>query len=117
MTATLASGYRWSDNTTGTKTFSCSIGQKDIQVTKGNYNAAYDGSAHGITLTVTEPTSGTTIYYKEGTALTSSNYSTTGSTTKPTYTNVTSAKTIYWYVHTTNANYKDVSGSNTSSPN
>ena len=25
ITATLASGYRWSDNTTGTKTFSCSI--------------------------------------------------------------------------------------------
>ena len=46
--------------------------------------------------------------------MTSSNYSSTGSTTKPTYKDFTNgAKTIYWYVHTTNGNYNDISGSNT----
>jgi len=33
VTATLASGYRWSDNTTGTKTFSCSIGRSTPVIT------------------------------------------------------------------------------------
>ena len=30
VTATLSSGYRWSDNTTGTKTISCSIARKTV---------------------------------------------------------------------------------------
>ena len=36
ITATLTSGYRWSDNTTGTKTFSCSISKADPTVTIGS---------------------------------------------------------------------------------
>ena len=36
ITATLTSGYRWSDNTTGKKTFSCSISKADPNVTIGS---------------------------------------------------------------------------------
>ena len=82
-----------------------------MTVSSSNYSGTADGSSHTITLNVTKPTSGITIYYSTSTSLTSSNY-TSGSTTKPTRTEA-GTTTVYWYVHSTNGNYTDKSGSNT----
>lgn len=44
ITATLASGYRWSDNTTGTKTFKCSINKATPTITLSEESAWLSGS-------------------------------------------------------------------------
>ena len=98
-------------NYTGSKSTTFEIAPTLVKVTASDYNKVYDGSNHGISLTVTEPTSGCTVYYKEGTtALTKDNY-TTGSTTKIEKKDA-GTYTIQWYVHTTDNNYSDRSGSN-----
>ena len=51
ITAKLASGYRWSDNTTGAKTFSCSINKATPTIT---LSAASGSVVKGKTLTFTE---------------------------------------------------------------
>ena len=51
ITATLASGYRWSDNTTGTKTFKCSISKATPTITLSAPNGSV---VKGKTLTFTE---------------------------------------------------------------
>ena len=43
ITASLTSGYRWSDNTTGNKTFSCSIARQGINEPNCN-SASYNGN-------------------------------------------------------------------------
>lgn len=96
-------------NYTGTVEKTFTINKKPIQYESGSYRDKYDGKSHTIKLTVTEPTSGYTIYYST-TQLTSSNY-TTGKTTKETSEN-SGIKTVYWYIHSENGNYEDVSGSN-----
>ena len=100
------SNYKLTGNT---KSFT--INKKAIQKTSGNYSGDYDGQSHTITLVVNEPKSGCTIYYSTSTQLTSSNYS-SGSTSKPSRSS-SGSTTVYWYIHTTNTNYSDVSGSNT----
>ncbi len=45
VTASLSGFSRWSDGTTGNKTFNCSIGQKSVTVTSNSDSKAYDGTA------------------------------------------------------------------------
>ena len=45
VTASLSGFSRWSDGTTGNKTFTCSIGQKSVTVTASSGSKTYDGSA------------------------------------------------------------------------
>ena len=99
-------------NYTGTKSKSFSIAGLVVKATASNYTGIYDGNNHGINVTVTDPTSEYTIYYKEGNEeLTETNF-TTGSTTSPEKKDA-GTYTIQWYVHSSNSNYSDVSGSNT----
>ena len=88
------------------------INKKAIQKTSGDYIGDYDGNSHTITLVVNEPRNGCNIYYSTSSTLTSSNYSTSGTTSKPSRSSA-GTTTVYWYIHSTNGNYSDVSGSNT----
>ena len=45
VTASLSGFFRWSDGTTGNKTFTCSIGKKAVTVTASSGSKTYDGSA------------------------------------------------------------------------
>ena len=45
VTASLSGFSRWSDGTTGNKTFTCSIGKKAVTVTASSGSKTYDGSA------------------------------------------------------------------------
>ena len=96
--------------TNATKEFT--INKKAIQKTSGDYIGDYDGNSHTITLVVNEPRNGCNIYYSTSSTLTSSNYSTSGTTSKPSRSSA-GTTTVYWYIHSTNGNYSDVSGSNT----
>ena len=82
---------------------SFTISNGTISYTATGYSAAYDGSAHGISVTVTAPSSGATVKY--GTA--SGTYDLTAS---PTRTNV-GTTTVYYQI--TAANYTTVTGSQT----
>ena len=82
---------------------SFTISNGTISYTATGYSAAYDGSAHGISVTVTAPSSGATIKY--GTA--SGTYD---KDTSPTRTNV-GTTTVYYQI--TAANYTTVTGSQT----
>ena len=69
-------------NTDGTITVSYTFTATDkgrINYSSSDYSAAYDGQAHGITVTVTDPTDATITYSTDGT---------TYSTTNPIYTDV-----------------------------
>ena len=80
--------------------------RKDISCIAADYSDTYDGSAHGISLTVTAPASGYTIKYRtesEG------NYTLT---TAPTYTNATATPVTVYYQITADG-YRPVTGSNT----
>ena len=112
-TATIKVIAKDNSNYTGTKTTTFIIdAKKEIKVTSNNYTGNYDGQAHTFTLNVTEP-SGCKVYYKEGTTpLTASNYQNGTTETKPTRTNA-GTTTVQWYIHTTNATYNDLAGSNT----
>ena len=75
---------------------------KDMTVTSSGYEAGYDGSAHGITITVTDPEN-YTIYYES----TTDNYNLTEA---PTYTN-TGEYTVKFKI--VEAEYTDYYGSET----
>lgn len=84
----------------------------EIQYSSQDYNGVYDRNAHTIDgPNVTQPSSGTTIYYSDTKVLTSSNYQTDGSTTKPTRTNA-GTTTVFWYIKSTDSSYADKVGSN-----
>lgn len=77
----------------------------EVKATVNGYNDTYDGNAHGLTVTVTEPTSGATVMYgtEEGTY---------DLTECPTITNVAdSPKTIYYKI--TADGYKGITGNAT----
>lgn len=48
---------------TASNTATFIIGKADISVTAQNYEGVYDGKAHGITVNVTQPASGYTVFY------------------------------------------------------
>ena len=73
-----ASNYKL---TKTTRTFN--ITRNTVEATAVGYTGEYDEQEHTITVHVTKPTTGTTIYYSIGTILTESNYKTIGSTTNP----------------------------------
>ena len=60
ITATLSSGYKWSDDTTTDKTFNCSINKKNITIKADNKEMEYGSSAPTYTYTVTGAVSGDT---------------------------------------------------------
>ena len=84
-----------------TATCAVTVKQGTITVTANNYNAGYDGSAHGISVSVS-PSDATIAYSTDGT-----NYNLTSS---PTYTD---AGTHTVYYKASKAGYKTVSGSKT----
>lgn len=92
-----------------TDTFEITIINAQITVSEVDYNDVYDGNAHSGSVTPTTKNSiSATIYYCEGIALTSSNYNSKGTTTNPSFTDVTST-TVYYYI--TAANHDSKSGS------
>ena len=98
---TKINNYSFSTSVTTTGT----ITPATITVKAQKYQAQYDGDSHSVTVTATTVANQTaTIYYKAGTELTSSNYSTVGSTTNPTYKDVTAQTTIYYYIVASNHN-------------
>ena len=110
---TAGTKYIWAKDKAGNiQSKAITVNKAEMTLTSGNYTGPYDKNSHSITLNVTTPSSGTQAYYSTTTALTSSNYSSAGSTTKPTRTDV-GTTTVYWYVKSNNANYNDKSGSNT----
>ena len=99
VTITAASTSEWYAGTV-TKTFT--IAKAAISATATNRSYTYNGSSRTITVSVTRPTSGYTVWY--------STNNSTWSTTKPRYTNAGTYR-IYWKV--TAANYNDKTGSAT----
>lgn len=79
-----------------------SIAKADMTVNAADVTAVYDGEAHGITVTVTEPQSGATVLYGESAE-------TCTETTSPTYSY--GEHTVYFVVSADN--YNDYSGSAT----
>ena len=96
------------NNYTGTKSVTFTIKKANMEVSESNFSDIYDGTARSATVTVTTPSTGATIWYKEGTELTADNYDTVGSTTVPTRTNVGNSQIFYYVVA---ENYNDYSGS------
>ncbi len=82
-------------NYAATLTTTFRITNAAMQVDAFGYENVYDGASHSISVNVSRPASGATIYYSE-TQLTGSNFS-SGSTTNPKYTDVCT-KTIYYYI-------------------
>ena len=58
ITATLASGYRWSDNTDGTKKFSCSINKRTLTVKADAKSKIYGAGDPALTYTYSNEVSG-----------------------------------------------------------
>ena len=88
-------------NYEGTATKDFTIQKSPIVVSGQEYTGTYDGNAHGITVTVANPTSGVTVKY----GTTEGTYDLDAS---PTYTNV-GEYTVYYKVTATD--YSDVTGS------
>ncbi len=90
------------------------LSKADMTTSKSKYSGTYDGKSHTFTLKVTAPSGSDdyTIYYSKSTKLTSSNYSSSGTTTKPTRTNAGTTK-VYYYIKDNTGNYNDASGSAT----
>ena len=63
ITATLSSGYRWSDNATGTKTFTCSISKATPSVSITSKTVTYTGSAISANSASVSPNAGGSISY------------------------------------------------------
>ncbi|MCC8075959.1 MAG: MBG domain-containing protein [Clostridiales bacterium] len=105
-TATVTVSGKGNYTDSAKKTFT--INKAETTASATNYSGTYDGSAHTFKLTVSGPSS-YTVYYSTSTQLTSSNYSSSGSTTKPTRTNA-GGTTVYCYVKDNTGNYKNVSG-------
>ena len=97
VTASLSSGYVWSDYSTSDKSFNCSISKANLQAPNiTNYSGTYDGSAHQISLS---NSSGMTV-----------NYSTDGTSYSSTIPTRTNAGTTTIYVkYIGNNNYNDSS--------
>ena len=95
------------NNYTGTKSVTFTIKKANMEVRESNFSGPYDGTAQSATVTVTTPSAGAIIWYKEGTELTSTNY-TSGSPTMPTRTDVGNSQIFYYAVA---ENYNDYSGS------
>lgn len=91
-----------SNYNTFTGSATISITPADMSVTATGYSGSYDGSAHGITVTVTTPSSGATVMY----GTTEGTYDLTAS---PTFT--TGENTVYYRV--TAPNYSPFTGSAT----
>ena len=91
---------------TTTKTFTISKAPNPITVTAKTLK--YTGSAQSL---VTTANAQGTVYYSVGTALTSSNYSTAGSTTIPTRTAANESGYVVYYYCVGNGNYNAKSGS------
>ena len=90
-------------NYTGTATAAWSITDKPMSVTAENVTATYDGQPHGITVSVTDPSSGAAVKY----GTTAGTYDLDAS---PTYTNV---GTYPVYYQITADNYETKTGSAT----
>ena len=110
ITATVTDGTNYT-YATKTATYTLTVNKATNDVTVTCASLTYTGSAQ--TLISSASTSAGSLYYKVGTTLTSSNYSSTGSTTKPTGTNAGSY-VVYYYVPAS-TNYKEASGSKTCS--
>lgn len=112
------SNRSFSDITDASANTTATVAKKTLSVTATNYNSAYDGSAHGATVKVTNSdwdgktiVSGTSTSY--GTTVTSTGAYNTTYTIKPTYTAYTNgAKTVYYKI-TGGSYYKDYTGSAT----
>ncbi|MCD7888086.1 MAG: fibronectin type III domain-containing protein, partial [Clostridiales bacterium] len=94
-------------NTVTTGSTTITINKLSMTVTATGYSGTYDGSSHTVTLKVSGPSS-YKVYYSTS-RLTSSNYSTSGTTTKPTRTNA-GQTVVYYYIKESTGNYNDVSG-------
>ena len=104
-TATITFTGKGNYTGTTTKTFTISKATNPITVTAKTLK--YTGSAQSL---VTTANAQGTVYYSVGTALTSSNYSTAGSTTIPTRTNVSTSGYVVYYYCIGNSNYNAKSG-------
>lgn len=92
VTGGIAENYELTNTTRDFK-----IVKGNIEVEAADYEGRYDKQAHTITLTVTKPETGATVYYSQNVALTEDNYQAIGSTTIPTQTEL-GVSTIYYYV-------------------
>ena len=77
----------------------------DMVVSASGYSGSVDGAAHGITVNVTEPSSGYKIYY-------SASESSEGSVIPLTYSTA-GTRTVYFTVRSDDGNYNDYTGSAT----
>ena len=105
-TATITFTGKGNYTGTTTKTFTISKATNPITVTAKTLK--YTGSAQSL---VTTANAQGTVYYSVGTALTSSNYSTAGSTTIPTRTAANESGYVVYYYCVGNGNYNAKSGS------
>ena len=105
-TATITFTGKGNYTGTTTKTFTISKAPNPITVTAKTLK--YTGSAQSL---VTTANAQGTVYYSVGTALTSSNYSTAGSTTIPTRTAANESGYVVYYYCVGNGNYNAKSGS------
>ena len=124
VVGSVGAGTNWNaatdsvDATDATTNTTQAVDKKTLSVTRTNYSAQYDGSAHGVTVKVTNSdwdgktiVSGTTTSY--GTTVTSNGAYNTNYTLSPTYTDyAASARTVYYKV-TGGTYYKDYTGSGT----
>ena len=100
--------------------FTVTVTSIDMGLSIEGYDEQYDGAAHGISVkeTALSPEDlSYEVYYSTTEELTAENYSTAGTKTLPTWTDVTLdsegnpvSHTVYYYIHETGGNYKDVSG-------
>ena len=104
-TATITFTGKGNYTGTTTKTFTISKATNPITVTAKTLK--YTGSAQSL---VTTANAQGTVYYSVGTALTSSNYSTAGSTTIPTRTAANESGYVVYYYCVGNGNYNAKSG-------
>ena len=124
VVGSVGAGTNWNaatdsvDATDATTNTTQAVDKKTLSVTRTNYSAQYDGSAHGVIVKVTNSdwdgktiVSGTTTSY--GTTVTSNGAYNTNYTLSPTYTDyAASARTVYYKVNG-GTYYKDYTGSGT----
>ena len=87
--------YQWNGGTTDDKTVEWRIGQRENTISVAGKTLTYNGREQVL---VTVSSAQGTVYYSIGTALTSSNYKTAGSTEMPKATNAnTEGYKVYYY--------------------
>ncbi|MCI2062688.1 MAG: hypothetical protein LKJ83_07940, partial [Eubacteriaceae bacterium] len=96
-------------NYSGTIVRTFRIGKAKMTVSADGYSGIYDGKTHGISVSASAPASTAVIYYSTS-ELTAANYSTSGSTTNPGFTN---AGTYTVYYCAAADDYDAVTGSRT----